>query len=107
MHKQFGKPKYSYEDAYRIRHLVFQGNKARPVGEFCRKVNKADFEKHPQFQTIILEKGKKPKQFTNVMAGFYGEYWNKNTERVELENETRMNFITNLLSGFNGKDAED
>ena len=102
-----GIKEYKREKHFRIKNIIVEGNSFRPVSDFCRKVNKADFDNHPQFRTMIIEPGKAAPAFTNVMAGFYGEYWNKNHERVELENEQRTNFIMNLLSGFAGKDAED
>lgn len=102
-----GVKKFKMEKRFRMKNVSFTGNVFRPVSDFCRKVNKADFDNHPQFRTMIIEPGKAMPAFTNVMAGFYGEYWNKNHERVELESEQRTNFIVNLLNGFGGKDMED
>ena len=102
-----GVKKYKREKRFRMRNVMFRGNKFRPVSDFCRKVRKADFDNHPEFRTMVIQTGKPLPAFNNVMAGFYGEYWNKNHERVELQNEQYTKFITNIFNGFNGKEVDD
>jgi hypothetical protein len=102
-----GVKKYRMETKFRMRNVMFRGNKFRPVGDFTRKVNKADFDNHPEFRTMVIEIGKPMPEFNNVMSGFYGEYWNKNHERVELESQQRNKFIVNLLNGVMGKEVDD
>lgn len=75
---------------------------------FTRNVNPKDFEKHPEFRTMIINAGSgSVSHYENVMAGFGGEYWTKKGELTELRSEQSTDFILKLLSGITQKEVDE
>ncbi len=105
--------KGEYVEAYR-KHLndaqaalkEFKDCGWREISHFCRPVNPADFNEHPEFNGVVInmEDGKTNGGGREIMSGFYGEYYGHVSEtEAKLRSQQALKNINNLL--FQKKEA--
>jgi len=78
------------------------------ISYFCRPVNSADFNEHPEFTgvAIAVDNGKVSSNSGQVMAGFYGEYYGHISEtEAKYRSKQAFDHLYNLL--FKRKESNE